>query len=162
MDAPPDGRVRGGYSVGLRGAETIMYLPHAHIDLLSVQVGTDIGTLSRLIRCEFVSKFDHALQVSMDAFLYQFITDLVRRIKEASSSAYLEEDEFEPFSPAARPTSVGAHAVGSALPAGAGGVARRTRLACKARRCGVRAVLRGDTCDRVDARGDHHLHGDAT
>ena len=107
--------------VGLRGAETIMYLPHAHIDLLSVQVGTDIGTLSRLIRCEFVSKFDHALQVSMDAFLYQFITDLVRRIKEASSSAYLEDDEFEPFSPAARPTSVGAHAVGSALPAGAGG-----------------------------------------
>jgi hypothetical protein len=97
--------------VRLQGAESILLIPHCKLDLSSVQTGTAMGALSQLIACELDSNFNVPIQVSVDAYLYHWLTTLVLRFASASSSSF-EDDDFEPFSPAARTMSGTSEQVG--------------------------------------------------
>ena len=109
VDAIKLGRVR------LAGREDILDMPHAHLNMNTIQTGSSMGALSQLVRCEVDTSFNNHVQVSFKPYLYHDLAALVRRFVQQLSA--LDDDDFEPFSPGARRASRDAPA-GTGSPAG--------------------------------------------
>jgi len=60
-----------------RSPQTIFHVPHAKIDLQTIQTMAQNGTMSPLVHCEFDSQFDQDIDATLDRYLYTFLTDLI-------------------------------------------------------------------------------------